>query len=90
MRHRIRRIEKALADSGLDVQDAKNERDKIAFEKAIQEFFEVFGVMNVDEFAGMLNRDGVNMEDVSKAELAEYFRAKVRAKTEDLKNEPQK
>lgn len=88
MRQRIRRIEKALADSGLDVQDVKRERDKLAFERAIQEFLKAFGVIGPAEFVGMFKRDGIKMEDASMAEMAEYLRAKVRAKAEGLQNEP--
>jgi hypothetical protein len=88
MRQRIRRIEKALADSGLDVQDVKRERDKLAFERAIQEFFEAFGVIGPAEFVGMFKRDGIKMQDASMGEMAEYLRAKVRAKAEGLQNEP--
>jgi len=88
MRQRIRRIEKALADSGLNVQDVKRERDKLAFERATQEFFEAFGVMGTSEYFGMFERDGIKLEDASMGEMAEYLRAKVRAKAEGLQNEP--
>ena len=88
MKQRIRRIEKALAASGLDVRDVKGERERLAFGRAVREFFDAFGVLSPSEFVGMFERDGIKLDAESMGELAEYLRAKIRAKAEGLQSEP--